>query len=179
MGRTMTLRGMLVCPDGNRGAEKQLLDYVSPDRTRGWRIKDAWFWLGTVRASTPNDVNGMLYAQLFLSTEAVKPVFDSVVEDNRIFAWAGQQYLKKTTTSGSSTDFMLPNGGQSTSNKFVFDDDTTIVKELWIGIGTSQEGTDEPEREYNYLINLEEVKVTPSESIMQQLKGQGQQIHGL
>ena len=172
----MTLRGVVQCPDGNRGIPHQCLDYVSPDRTRGWRIIDAWIWCATIRASTPNDDNGMMITQALLSTELVPPVFDSVVGDNRIFGWSLQHYLRRTTSSGGSTDYIIPNAGMNTENKFVLDSDTTLVKELWIAMGSSSDGTDEPMREYNYLINLEEIKISPEQSVFQQIKGMGQEI---
>lgn len=176
MGRTMTLRGVIECADGNRSVEKQCLDYVSPDRTRGWRIKDAWFWCQTIRASTPNDAHGMMVVQAQLSTERVKPVFDQYVNDNRIFGWMQQQYMRRTTSSGSSTNYILPNSGLNVMNRFIIDEDTTIVKELWLGTASSSDGTDEPVRLWNYLIDLEEVKISPEQSVFQQIKGMGQDI---
>lgn len=173
MGRTMTLRGVINCKDGNRALEVQALDYVSPDRTRGWRIKDAWLWVNQIRASTPNDSDGMMVTQAFLSTELVKGTFDSIANDNRIFAWAIQHYLRR---AGGSTDYIIPNAGENTMCKFIFDDDTTIVKELWISMGCTSDGTDEPDRLYNYLINLEEIKISPEQSVFQQIKGMGQEI---
>ena len=114
--------------------------------------------------------------QAYLSTEEVAPVFDQTVSDNRLFAWMQQQYMTRGTTSGGSTDFIVPNSGLNTSNKFIIDTDTTIVKELWIQMGTSQDGTDEPVRTWNYLINLEEIKISPEQSVFQQIKGMGQSI---
>lgn len=172
----MTLRGVIECKDGNRSVPKQCLDYVSPDRTRGWRIKDAWLWCQTVRASTPNDDHGMMVIQGQLSTEEVKPIFDQYVNDNRIFGWMQQQYLRRTTSSGSSTDYIMPNSGLNLMCRFIVDEDTTIVKELWLGMASSQDGSDEPARLWNYLIDLEEVKISPEQSVFQQIKGMGQDI---
>lgn len=176
MGRTMTLRGVIACKDGNRSQPKNVLDYVSPDRTRGWVIKDAWLWCQTIRAQTPNDAHGQMVIQGQLSTEAVQPIFDQYVNDNRIFGWMQQQYNRRTTTSGSSTDYIIPNSGLNLMCRFIVDEDTTIVKELWLGMGSSMDGTDEPERLWNYLIDLEEVKISPEQSVFQQIKGMGQSI---
>ena len=172
----MTLRGVIACKDGNRSGTKQVLDYVSPDRTRGWRIKNAWLWCQTIRASTPNNLNGMMVIQAQLSTEEVPPVFDQFVNDNRLFGWLQQQYMTRGTSSGGSTDYIVPNSGLNVMNRFIIDNDTTIVKELWLGMGSSQDGTDEPERLWNYLIDLEEIKISPEQSVFQQIKGMGQDI---
>lgn len=172
----MTLRGTLECMDGNRSQSKQVLDYVSPDRTRGWRIKKAYLWLNTIRATTATDDHGMMIVQAVLSTEAVPQVFDQTVEDNRLFGWMQQQFFKRTTSSGSSTDYMLPNAGWNLNNRFLVDTDTIIVKELWIQMSTAQDGTDEPNRKYNYLIECEEIKLSPEHSVFQQIKGMGQDL---
>ena len=176
MARIMSLRGVIKCEDGNRSAPKMVLDYVSPDRTRGWRIKEAWLWCQTIRANTPNDDHGQMVIQAQLSTEEVKPSFDQVVNDNRVFGWMQQQYNRRTVSAGSSTNYILPNSGLNTENKFLIDVDTTVVKELWIAMSSSSDGSDEPERLWNYLIDLEEVKISPEQSVFQQIKGMGQQI---
>jgi len=172
----MTLRGVIECADGNRSHAQNVLDYVSPDRTRGWVIKDAWLWCQTIRAQTPNDDHGQMIIQAQLSTEEVAPVFDQYVNDNRIFGWMQQQYMRRTTSSGSSTDYILPNAGLNVMCRFIIDHDTTIVKELWLGMGTSSDGSDEPLRLWNYLIDLEEVKISPEQSVFQQIKGMGQSV---
>ena len=176
MGRTMTLRGVIECADGNRSVAKNVLDYVSPDRTRGWRIKDAWLWCQTIRASTPSDALGMMVIQAQLSTEEVAPVFDQYVNDNRIFGWMQQQYMRRTTTGGSSTDYIVANSGLNLMCRFIVDEDTTIVKELWLGMASTSDGDDEPQRLWNYLIDLEEVKISPEQSVFQQIKGMGQAV---
>jgi len=172
----MTLRGIIQCADGNRSQPKNVLDYVSPDRTRGWVIKDAWLWCQTIRAQTPTDNHGQMIVQAQLSTESVPPVFDQYVNDNRIFGWMQQQYNRRTTSGGSSTDYILPNSGLNLMCRFIVDEDTTIVKELWLGMGITSDGVDEPDRQWNYLIDLEEVKISPEQSVFQQIKGMGQSI---
>jgi len=114
--------------------------------------------------------------QAYLSTEEVSATFDQTVSDNRLFAWLQQQYMTRGTTSGGSTDFIVPNAGLNTNNRFIIDSDTTLVKELWLSMGSSQDGTDEPLRTWNYLINLEEIKISPEQSVFQQIKGMGQDI---
>jgi len=98
------------------------------------------------------------------------------VNDNRIFGWMQQQYMRRTTSGGSSTDYILPNSGLNLMCRFIVDEDTTIVKELWLGMASSSDGSDEPPRLWNYLIDLEEVKISPEQSVFQQIKGMGQDI---
>ena len=175
----MTLRGIIHCADGNRSKEVNVLDYVSPDRTRGWVIKEAWLWCQTIRATTPNDNHGQMIVQAQLSTEIVKPGFDQYVDDNRVFGWMQQQYNRRTTSGGSTTDYIVPNSGLNTMCRFIVDSDTTIVKELWLGMSSSSDGADEPDRSWNYLIELEEVKISPEQSVFQQIKGMGQSVTGV
>jgi len=177
MGRTKTLRGVLECKDGNRSVDVNVLDYVSPQRNRGWRVRKVWLWCSQLRASTPNDDNGRMVITAHVSTEIVKATFDSVVADNRVFGWMTREYHRRTTTSGSSTNFVFPTGdGIWSPNRFIIDSDTMLVKECWIAMSCTSDGTDEPNRIYNYMFELEEVKITPEESIIQQLKGIGQSV---
>ena len=51
-----------------------------------------------------------------------------------------------------------------------------IVKELWIGGNSTTESEESPVREWGYMITLEEIKVSPSQSVFQQIKGMGQDL---
>ncbi len=40
----LTLRGTYTLDDGSIGTMTNILDYISPDRTRAWRLTGAWLW---------------------------------------------------------------------------------------------------------------------------------------
>jgi len=56
------------------------------------------------------------------------------------------------------------------------DPDTIITKELYLNIGTATDEDSASLREYSYLIIVQEEKVTPAQSVFQQIKGIGQDI---
>ena len=58
----------------------------------------------------------------------------------------------------------------------LLDVDRLITNELWIHSFGVTEGTADLEIQANYYIELELTKITPSESVLQQLKGQGQSV---
>ena len=60
--------------------------------------------------------------------------------------------------------------------EILVDPDTIITKELHIVMCSTTENDVSPVREWGYMIELEEMKVTPSESVFQQIKGMGQKV---
>ena len=56
------------------------------------------------------------------------------------------------------------------------DPDSFVTKELYLNLGSATDVDVSNVREIGYLIILEERKVTPAESVFQQIKGMGQDI---
>jgi hypothetical protein len=172
-GRFLTLRGTYDLDDGAIGVQKELLDYISPDRTRAWRLEGAWLWPKDIQEDTGGSsetcgVGAMLATDTFKVTQ-----FNDLLDagDNRQCAWYWKQYQRRD----GSTDYIIPNATTiPESCRFLIDEDTLIVKELYLQVMVRSEGATNPARRWNYLIALREVKVSPWESLFQQLKGIGQ-----
>jgi len=95
------------------------------------------------------------------------------VRDNRTFGWL-QAGMKNVDNGGD--DFLAPQS-LNTMPQFTIDPDTIIVKELWLSVATKMENQSiNGNRDWSYLIILEEMKLTPSESVFQQIKGMGQDV---
>jgi hypothetical protein len=174
MGRIFSLRGTYSVADNANGQHENIFDYVSPDRSRGWKIKEAWIFPKSLRAEIGGS-DGQLVCQAHLATDTwTIAAFDEAVDvtDNRQCAWSTNQYVLRAAGS----DFIAPANGIPDCGRFVCDPDTIIVKELYIAATISSESTTSPTREWNYLIILEELSISPSESIMQQVKGIGQDV---
>lgn len=172
--KTFSLRGTYDIADNALGQHHNIFDYVSPDRKRAWKIVEAWIFPKDLRAEIGGS-DGQFCIQAHLSTDTwTLAAFDEIVDvsDNRQCAWSTSQYVLRA----AGTDFIAPANGIPDCGAFVCDPDTIVVKELYIAAAVSSESTTSPTRAWNYVIILEEIKVTPSQSILQQVKGIGQDI---
>lgn len=170
-----SLRGEYDLADNAVGPVVRVFDYVSPDRTRAWKVSKAYVWPITVRADVGGD-EGKYLLQASLLTDIAKIVEWNTVQDptdNRAFAWAS--WAGYSRENGAS-DFITPE--VESFAPFIIDPDTIIVKELWLVMASSKEGTTNPSRRWGWMIELEEVKVSASQSVFQQIKGMGQDITG-
>lgn len=169
-----SLRGKFSFDDNSRLSPIRLFDYVSPDRTRSWRVTRAYIWPLTIRADTGSDADGKYLAQFALSTDDGLHINWTTITDpteNRSFAWASWNgYARENGASDFITAEIAPFA------EFIVDPDVLVVKELWISATSTKEGTTNPSREWGYMVVLEETKISPSQSVFQQLKGMGQDV---
>ena len=169
-----SLRGKFTMPDNSRLPPTRIFDYVSPDRTRAWRVTRAYLWPVGIREDTGSDADGKILTASTLYTDDGSDVIWNEISDpteNRAFAWT---FWAGYARENGASDFITPEIAGIA--EFVVDPDTLVVKELWIGASNTKEGTTNPQREWGYMVILEEEKITPSQSIFQQLKGMGQDI---
>lgn len=187
MGRTMSLRGsfdMNVGRATHYGAstEHQVFEYESPSRTKGWKVKRARIWIQECFTGAGGGDSRAL-VQWSLSTDTLGDVTitdaDTAAEwetrmgaqDNRTIGWLTTDYQNRDNTSA---DFIVPAAGWG-SHDLLLDADRIVTNELWIqGFGVTEGNT--LDLEANYYIELEEVKITPTESVFQQVKGMGQSV---
>ena len=97
----------------------------------------------------------------------------TTADDNRIFAWNQVHYR-----GFDAQDYWLPHASTPASQNFLIDLDRIITNDLFIYVmALTNDGivTPQPVR-VNYMIALEEKKISPSQSLLQQLKGIGQDI---
>lgn len=169
-----SLRGKLTLADNAIGQTIRIFDYVSPDRTRAWRVKHAHVWPITIREDTGSD-EGKIAAQFAIATDdGWNTKWDGILDptENRTFGWA---LWSGFVRENGSSDFICPESGYLTS-PFTIDPDTIVVKELWIAMCSTTESGTSPVRDWGYMVVLEEVKVTPAQSIFQQIKGMAQNV---
>jgi hypothetical protein len=175
--RLFTLRGKVEgVADGALMANHNLLDYVSPDRTKAWKIEAAWMWPVNYRATAPTD--GFLCFTACLATDVLDhPQFEHILDpsDNRLCGWAMQTYNLRDATQ----DFITPNGVPLHQMEFLVDPDHLVSKELYINFASTSDDDNAPERDWGYMVLLREMKVTPTESIFAQIKGMGQDVSPL
>lgn len=178
MSRLFSLRGTADTADNALGPENLLIDYVSPDRTRAWRIEAAWLWPVDVRADMGADAVGQMVVQACLHTDNITwpGTFGDMNDpsDNRQCAWFQQQYM--TRSQSAVFDFIVANGTSLPECAFLVDPDTRVSKELYLSMSSTKDGTTSPVRKWGWMVLLREEKVSPAESLMAQIKGMGQDI---
>lgn len=169
MGKRFTLRGRYTLADNAQGAAKNLFEYESPDRTRVWRVVHAEIWPITTRATTGLD--GKLQVSGNLLTDFIKNTgFNTMLDpaENRSIGWLNNTYFQRD----AGTDFITPEW----VTPFVMDPDHRVSVSLWLRMESTSDSASSPEREWGYIITLEEDKVDPAESVFLQIKGSGQDL---
>ena len=174
MPRKFSLRGKVDTNDNQVTANHLIFDYASTDRTRAWRVSEAYIWPVEPRAASSVGSDGFMLLVAALGTDSGKFNHDELSDpsENRLFAWAQQTY----NTRDAPTDFITPNGVPLGQMRMLVDPDTLITKQIYLNIGTATDVDESASREWGYLIILEERKVSAAESLFQQLKGIGQDI---
>lgn len=180
MSRELTVRGSFdVVFNGARFTEKLVFSYESPDRTKGWEITGAWMWMSPVGNTITANNNPALYGSLSTDTliEAGSPAGDvdkiQTASDNRIVAWQAVHYR-----GFDAQDYFVGHATAIPEQAFLIDLDRIVTNELYIQAFIKANGgivAGSP-HEVNYLISMRERKLDPSESILQQLKGIGQDV---
>lgn len=173
-GRIKTIRGTIdEC--GPLGVQEKLIfNYESPDRTRGWVIQGAWAWVCNPFASAGADSNAMLIGNL--ATDTTNPDFRTLLnpDDNRTVGWLTKQYIGKNF--GAGQDFQVPNATSITGIDFLLDLDRIVTNDLYINMAYYDSASSSVTQTVGFMIVLQEVNLTPSQSLLQQLKGIGQNV---
>lgn len=173
MARTFSLRGKFSVAD-NAIFQQNIFDYVSPDRTKAWMIDGAFFWPITTRKEIGGS-DGQYNASMSLSTDQIEiTAFDLIMDpsDNRTCAWGASGF---SIRHGGPSDFLAYQSLNRCAELLV-DPDVLVSKELHLNFQSTSESSTSPTREWGYMIVLKERKVTPSQSLFQQIKGMGQDV---
>ncbi len=173
MSRVFTLRGAFEVAD-NAIYQQEIFDYASPDRRMAWEITGAFFWPITIRGEIGAS-DGQMNASMSLSTDIIGiTAFDLILDpsDNRTCAWGTGGF---SIRNGGANDFLAY---QSLNRvpELLIDPDVLVTKELHLNFQSTSESTDSPTRKWGYMIVLRERKVSPEQSLFQQIKGMGQDI---
>lgn len=171
-GAMKTIRGSLDDVGTTPGVSKLIFNYESPDRTRGWIVESAWAWVCNPFAVAGADSNGMLMANL--ATDQLTPDFRTILnpDDNRTIGWLTKQYIGKNATQ----DFQVPNATSITGIDFLLDLDRIVTNDLFINAMYYDSASSSVDLSVAYMIVLREVTLSPSQSLLQQLKGIGQNV---
>lgn len=168
-----TLRGTITLDDSDGVKQDQLIfNYESHDRTRGWRVTEAYLWPATSTTSTSGDDQQNIRA--VLATDVLGRINDDLLDisDTRKFGFLNQQYLFRNAT----TDFQNPNGQSIPDSNFLIDPDTIVTNAVYLTAMSTEDGVATNVRKWSYLVVMKPLTISPEESILQQLKGIGQDV---
>jgi hypothetical protein len=178
MGRRLTIRGTFDITANDRPKRDLVFAYESPDRTKGWKITGAWQWMNPKEDNITSNNNPALYGCLATDTleNAVAPMETNDIQtagDNRIVAWH-QVHMRGFDTG----DYFVLHAATLPESAFLLDLERIVTNDLYIYSNClANGGGDQTDWQVNYMIALEEVTLTPSQSVLQQLKGIGQDIN--
>ena len=165
----------------------RVFEYQSSDRTKGWRVRFAAMWLNETFTSTGGgDSRACLSLSMCtdsLTVDGLPPDVTNAAtarawqkvmspDDNRTIAWGVQDYQNRDNTS---SDFTMPTSGMRAQAELITDFERMITGELWL---VAYAVTDASTGTYDvaYYIELEQVKISENESVLQLIKGMGQDI---
>eukprot|EP01051_Picozoa_sp_SAG22_P017834 SAG22_NODE_2846_length_2161_cov_2.347721_3_plen_187_part_00 len=180
-GKKLTLRGSVTKPVGDNFSTNgfKILEYANVlDLKKAWKVEGYAIWPVGWRTGFGADTSlASASIESFLATDG--NITDSATvfiannaRDNRQIAW-GNTWI--TTGSG---DKALSIKVQAVRDEHYWIDPSHIVQNdlrLFLRIGSTEAYEGEP-KEINYIIYLREVEITPSESIIQNVKGKSQDL---
>ncbi|GAI79564.1 unnamed protein product [marine sediment metagenome] len=172
--KLLSFRGNIESQDNARTSNQQIFSYNSPDLTRAWKVKSFYLWPKTVRAETGTEFGQMVVCASLATDEIGSPAFADIMDvtDNRQIGWISSGYNRR---NAAVSDFLTrPTGIEDSAA--LMDPDHIVNRNLYINMYTTSDSTTSPIRLYNYLLILEEVKITENEAILQIVKGVAQDI---
>lgn len=186
-GKILTLRGskdvvLSAATKFDGESEFHIFDYSSFDQTRGWLVKDAYAWIDMIDATGGGD--SRIGIQMCLSTDVLNPnqggsgtnliayLAQYSPQDNRTIAWNFQDMQRRDNTN---KDFVLMTNAFVDTTHFLHDRNRVITRDMYLNFyGTTEGGM--VNQKLHWYIELEEVVLNPTESVMQQIKGIAQNI---
>jgi len=173
MSRLLSFRGLITSPDNAITGNQNIFTYQSPDLTRAWKVKSFILFPKDIRAGGKSDGQFMVCASL-ATDEIELGQFAEIcdVSDNRQIGWIQRGYNMR---DAPVSDFIAGPTGLSDSFAIV-DPDHIVNRNLYINMYTTSDDSQAASRDYNYLLVLEEVKITENEAILQIVKGVAQDI---
>ena len=178
MGKMMTLRGVTdPTADNGRHLNFQIFSFEANVLERGWIVRDFYFWPADLRAAT-GSTEGQFGLCATLTTDEIPSTLGGFEDlgscrDNRTIAWMQKGYNLRDS---AISDFITSPTGLYYDNKAIIDPDHLLNDALYINFYSTSHSTTSPQRVYNYMVVLEEVKVTPAKAILSLLKGKGQDL---
>jgi len=178
-GREMTLRGTISQQLNRAFAPHNIFEYANVlDLSKAWKVKGYAVWAqGWRDGFATNNALDSASIESFLATDI--GIFDSASvlmnnspEDNRQIAWGNVRLSMGAGDKANNTQ------SQSVAQEHYWIDPQHIIQDelnLYLRIGAS-DAYEGQIKNFNYIVYLEEVEITPVESIIFNIKGKSQDL---
>jgi hypothetical protein len=168
MGRIHTLRGTIESSDEVLLPPQLIFDYASTDQSRAWKVIDICFFPVTTK-HTGLERSAMSAHNFQLATDLGFNQLRLDASENRTFAW-------ETITLDNSVAAPVLVTAFAAQSACV-DPDHLITDQLYLSYVPETVATEsDVDFEWSYMIRLEAQKISSSESILQAIKGKGQEV---
>lgn len=168
MGRIHTLRGTVAGDFATPVDPHLIFDYASVDQTRAWKVIDMCF-VQTTSMTTSSERSAQQVHTFQLATDTGFDQERLDASENRTFGW------EVITTSNG--DNPVPIISCVTYKLRCLDPDHLITDQLYLSYHPKTVPNENSVvYEWSYMIRLEAQKISTSESILQAIKGKGQDI---
>lgn len=181
-GRCKTLRGLSYVELGKSNMNQSIFSYEAVDMRRGWKVTHAQAWWADPKTDMKN-WNPAEYScvRMKIQTDTIadptSPTTTATAlnpSDNREIGWVTRTYQAPNYVSGvveGPVQFPV-------FEDCIIDPDHVVTRELLLSFpvqgGPSSEGM------FAYvawIVHMEEISITPSESILQTIKGMAQDMN--
>lgn len=149
-----------------------VFNYESADRTRAWIVRDAYIWVANPFQTNNADTNAVLIGNLATDHGSYPRGKVCDPSDNRTIGWFSKQYISRNGLN----DFQVPNADTLAQNDFLIDRDRIVTNDLYLNTAYFDEQDTTIAPKIAWMVVLEEISISPSQSVLQQLKGVGQDI---
>ncbi len=174
MKSTMTLRGNVQITEGAGYELHNIFEYANVlDIGKGWKIDGYRVWIQDYRLDSQSNDLSSCTVESFLSTDTnILGTMQGNCQDNRQIAWGNY------TMGLGSGDKVNTTRVQGCRDEFIWTDPDHLIQDqlnLWTRFGASDviEGTT---RRLNYIVYMRQFEVSPSESIIQNIKSKAQDL---
>ena len=174
MKRTMTLRGTIEYADNSRSLNNKIFEYESNDLTSAWKVTKFLMWPAGVRESIGTTEGQMMFIGTLATDQVPSIGFNDIgsVEDNRFIGWIQRGF---NIRNEGTDDFLAAPTGMEANYGYV-DPDHLVNDALFIHSWNTKDGTTNPDRKWNYIVELERKKINETQAILAIVKGRAQDI---
>lgn len=170
----MTLRGIFTLADNAILSNHQVFTYEAGDLTRAWKVKAFYIWPADIRGAI-GSADGQYMMAANIATDvtpgsAFTPISDCT--DIRQIGWMQRGYNLRD----DANDFINAHTGLVTDSQGLIDPDHVINNELFINAYTTSSSSVAFSRKWNYMVVLDAIKISPTQAILQLIKGKAQDI---
>lgn len=173
MGKKMSLRGRIEYADNARSINNKIFEFESNDLSTAWIVRKFLMWPIGIRADIATIEGQMMFVGA-LATDQGNFNINTICDpsDNRLIAWVQRGF---NVRNEGIDDFIAAPTGMEANYGYV-DPNHLVNDSLYIHSANTKDGGTNPSRRWAYIVELEKIKITETQAILQIVKGRAQDI---